>query len=139
MTMESTELHEGATGDGTPYPLDPLTGAEIESAAAIITDSEYCSPTTKFVMIQLAEPDKNAELTLRRSDRRTAAGIRHDVRRRGEDDLRGSRRPDGQGDRLVDADPRPVPVLSRRAHDGSRGEGQGGSAVAGGHAQAWRH
>jgi primary-amine oxidase len=26
-------------------------------------DSEYSTPTTKFVMIQLAEPDKNPELT----------------------------------------------------------------------------
>src|ERR1700709_1827989 len=66
MTMESTELHEGSTSDGTPYPLDPLTGTEIESAAAIITDSEYCTPTTKFVMIQLAEPAKNGELTFER-------------------------------------------------------------------------
>ena len=63
MTMESTELHEGSAGESTPYPLDPLTGAEIESAAEIITGSEYWTPTTKFVMIQLAEPDKNAELT----------------------------------------------------------------------------
>ncbi len=43
--------------------LDPLTGAEIESAAAVIVDSEYSTPTTKFVMIQLAEPDKNPDLT----------------------------------------------------------------------------
>ena len=63
MTMESTELRDGATGDRTPYPLDPLTGSEIESAAAIITDSEYSTATTKFVMIQLAEPAKNPELT----------------------------------------------------------------------------
>ena len=63
MTMESTELHEGTTGDATPYPLDPLTGAEIASAAAVIMDSEYSTPTTKFVMIQLAEPDKNPGLT----------------------------------------------------------------------------
>ncbi len=63
MTMESTELHQGETGDRAPYPLDPLTGSEIESAGAIITDSEYSTATTKFVMIQLAEPAKNAELT----------------------------------------------------------------------------
>ena len=63
MTMESTELHEGTSGGGTSYPLDPLTGAEVEAAAAIITDSEYCTPTAKFVMIQLAEPDKMPALT----------------------------------------------------------------------------
>src|ERR1700742_1183215 len=63
MTMDSTELREGTTGDQTPYPLDPLSGAEIESAATIVMDSEYSTPTTKFVMIQLAEPDKNADLT----------------------------------------------------------------------------
>ena len=45
------------------YPLDPLTGAEIEAAAAIVTDSEYCTPTLKFVMIQLAEPAKTPTLT----------------------------------------------------------------------------
>jgi len=39
MTMESTELHEGETGDRAPYQLVPLTGAEIESAAAIVMDS----------------------------------------------------------------------------------------------------
>ena len=48
------------------YPLDPLTGAEIETAAAVITDSEYATPTLKFVMIQLAEPDKTAGADLRR-------------------------------------------------------------------------
>ena len=63
MTMDSTALHADATDDSTRYPLDPLTGAEIESASAIITDSEYSTPTMRFVMIQLAEPDKTPELT----------------------------------------------------------------------------
>jgi primary-amine oxidase len=63
MTMDSTALRADRTGDGTSYPLDPLTGAEIEAAAAIIMDSEYSTPTLKFVMIQLAEPTKARELT----------------------------------------------------------------------------
>ena len=58
MTMESTVPSTEATDDTTRYPLDPLTGAEIETAAAVISDSEYCTPTLKFVMIQLAEPAK---------------------------------------------------------------------------------
>ena len=63
MTMDSTALRADTTGDQTSYPLDPLTGAEIQSAAAIVKESEYSTPTTRFVMIQLAEPDKTAELT----------------------------------------------------------------------------
>ncbi|MDZ4232630.1 MAG: tyramine oxidase, partial [Dietzia sp.] len=63
MTMDSTVLSEPGTGDSVRYPLDPLSGSEIESAARIISGSEYGTPTLKFVMIQLAEPDKNAELT----------------------------------------------------------------------------
>ena len=43
--------------------MDPLSGAEIEAAAAIITGSEYATPTLKFVMVQLAEPAKTATLT----------------------------------------------------------------------------
>ena len=43
--------------------MDPLSGVEIEAAAAIITGSEYATPTLKFVMIQLAEPAKTATLT----------------------------------------------------------------------------
>ncbi|HVQ53452.1 MAG TPA: tyramine oxidase, partial [Mycobacterium sp.] len=63
MTMDSTMLSTPETGDAVRYPLDPLTGAEIESAARIISGSEYGTPTLKFVMIQLAEPDKTPELT----------------------------------------------------------------------------
>ncbi len=63
MTMEDSRARSadpaGATG---PYPLDPLTGAEIE-AAAVVTASEYATPTLKFVMIQLAEPAKTSALT----------------------------------------------------------------------------
>jgi primary-amine oxidase len=58
MTMESTVPSTEAFDNTSRYPLDPLTGAEIETAAAVITDSEYATPTLKFVMIQLAEPDK---------------------------------------------------------------------------------
>ncbi|MBW8711798.1 MAG: tyramine oxidase, partial [Mycobacterium sp.] len=63
MTMESTVPSTGAIDNTARYPLDPLTGAEIETAAAVITDSEYATPTLKFVMIQLAEPDKTPALT----------------------------------------------------------------------------
>ena len=63
MTMESTVPSTDAIDNASRYPLDPLTGAEIETAATVISDSEYATPTLKFVMIQLAEPDKAAELT----------------------------------------------------------------------------
>ena len=63
MTMESTVPSTEAIDNPARYPLDPLTGAEIETAAAVITDSEYATPTLKFVMIQLAEPGKTPELT----------------------------------------------------------------------------
>ncbi|MDQ1548541.1 MAG: primary-amine oxidase, partial [Microbacteriaceae bacterium] len=63
MTMESTVPSTEAIDNTARYPLDPLTGAEIETAAAVITDSEYATPTLKFVMIQLAEPDKPSSLT----------------------------------------------------------------------------
>src|SRR5258707_10682163 len=63
MTMESTVSSTEAT-DTSRYPLDPLTGAEIETAAAVITDSEYSTPTLKFGMIQLAEPGKTPELAV---------------------------------------------------------------------------
>jgi len=63
MTLDSTTLSADATEDKTNYPLDPLSGAEIQSAAAIVMASEYASPTLKFVMIHLAEPAKTADLT----------------------------------------------------------------------------
>ena len=63
MTMESTVPGTDEMDSTSRYPLDPLTGAEVETAAAVITDSEYGTPTLKFVMIQLAEPDKTPELT----------------------------------------------------------------------------
>src|SRR5690242_953166 len=63
MTMESTVPSTEAMDNASRYPLDPLTGTEIETAAAVITDSEYATPTLKFVMIQLAEPEKTPELT----------------------------------------------------------------------------
>jgi primary-amine oxidase len=63
MTMESTVPSTEAIDNTPRYPLDPLTGAEIETAAAVITDSQYATPTLRFVMIQLAEPDKTPQLT----------------------------------------------------------------------------
>lgn len=63
MTMDSTALRSDAAAGHTGYPLDPLSGVEIESAAAIVAASEYATDTLRFVMIQLAEPEKNAALT----------------------------------------------------------------------------
>ena len=63
MTMDSTLLPAESTDATSRYPLDPLTGAEIEAAAAVITESDYATPTLKFVMIQLAEPAKTAALS----------------------------------------------------------------------------
>ncbi len=63
MTMDSTLVPTESTDGATRYPLDPLTGAEIEAAAAVITESSYATATLKFVMIQLAEPAKNAALS----------------------------------------------------------------------------
>ncbi|PRC47565.1 tyramine oxidase, partial [Mycobacterium sp. ITM-2017-0098] len=63
MTMEDIALSADPTAGVHHYPLDPLSGAEIEAAAAIIMASEYGTPTLKFVMIQLAEPAKTASLT----------------------------------------------------------------------------
>ncbi|MCW2514032.1 MAG: tynA1, partial [Mycobacterium sp.] len=63
MTLDSTTLSADATEDKTNYPLDPLSGNEIQTAAAIVMASEYASSTLKFVMIHLAEPAKTAELT----------------------------------------------------------------------------
>ncbi|MDT5015953.1 MAG: primary-amine oxidase, partial [Mycobacterium sp.] len=48
--MESTVPSTEAIDNTARYPLDPLAGAEIETAAAVITDSEYATPTLKFVM-----------------------------------------------------------------------------------------
>lgn len=63
MTMEHSVLGSELTEGATRYPLDPLSGAEIEAAAAVISESDYATATLKFVMISLAEPAKAAELT----------------------------------------------------------------------------
>src|SRR5215469_13915227 len=47
----------------TTHPLDPLSGAEIEKAAAVIKASEHATGTLRFVMISLQEPPKPATLT----------------------------------------------------------------------------
>jgi primary-amine oxidase len=61
--MDGVARTKQAKGDAAKYPLDPLDGSEIEVAARVITNSEYKTPTMYFVMIQLAEPHKTAELT----------------------------------------------------------------------------
>lgn len=63
MTVNSNVLQSHSTDGSVAYPLDPLSGAEIEATAAIIMDSEYATPTLKFVMISLAEPAKTPTLT----------------------------------------------------------------------------
>ena len=44
------------------HPLDPLSGGEIERAAAIVKASEHATETLRFVMISLEEPPKPAAL-----------------------------------------------------------------------------
>src|SRR3954465_9669776 len=63
MTMDSTVLSRALPDARGGSPAPPLTGAEIQTAATIVTESDYATPTLKFVMIQLAEPEKNAQLT----------------------------------------------------------------------------
>ncbi len=123
MTMDSTVLGTELTEDATRYPLDPLTGAEIEAAAAVITGSDYATPTLKFVMIQPGRARQDRRVDVRRVTG-AAAGVRDDVRRRGQADLRGGRRHRCARHRLVDADSRPLPVLPGRAHDRGGGEGR---------------
>ncbi len=52
----------------TTYPLDPLTGAEIEAAAAILTAARPFPDTAKFVLITLDEPVKPATLAFDPAD-----------------------------------------------------------------------
>lgn len=47
----------------TRHPLDPLSGAEIEKASAVVKEDVRAPETTRFVMISLAEPDKTPTLT----------------------------------------------------------------------------
>ena len=134
MTMESTVPSTDAVDNASRYPLDPLTGAEIETAATVISDSEYATPTLKFVMIQLAEPDKTAELTFEGIVDVPQTGVRDHVRRRGQAGLRGGRRPRRACHRLVEVGAGPLPVLPRRAHDRRGRSGAGRCSLAGGDA-----
>lgn len=63
MTMDSTALRGDTATGSIGYPLDPLSGAEMEGAAAIVGESQHATPTLRFVMIQLAEPPKSKSLT----------------------------------------------------------------------------
>ena len=83
MTMESTGRSDGRPVTAHPYPLDPLTGAEIEAAAAIITDSEYCTPTAEIRDDPAGGAGQDARPDVRGGDGRAEAGVRHHVRRRG--------------------------------------------------------
>jgi len=54
-----TASREAADATETdPLSTGPLSGAEIMAAAKVIASPEYGTPTLKFVMIQLAEPEK---------------------------------------------------------------------------------
>jgi primary-amine oxidase len=47
-----------------PHPLDPLTAAEVRQATALIRDASSLplGPRTRFVLVELAEPEKGAFL-----------------------------------------------------------------------------
>ncbi len=70
----------------------PSAGAEIQAAAAIVKESDYATATLKFVMIQLAEPDKNEQLTFESLTDVPRRAFLHHVRRRGQAGLRIGRR-----------------------------------------------
>ncbi|TIC82672.1 primary-amine oxidase [Nocardioides sp. GY 10127] len=52
------------SASSAPHPLDPLTGAEIEAAAAVVKAADGATDSMSFVMISLHEPPKKADLTL---------------------------------------------------------------------------
>ena len=55
-------IGEPLGGHAAAHPLDPLSGSEIERAAAIVRASEHATETLRFVMISLEEPPKPATL-----------------------------------------------------------------------------
>ncbi|MBE9373838.1 primary-amine oxidase [Saccharopolyspora sp. HNM0983] len=57
-----TALGETTTRAGTPlpaHPLEPLTGAEIEAASALVRGDARFAPAARFVYVELAEPGKD--------------------------------------------------------------------------------
>jgi primary-amine oxidase len=56
------ETGHDAPPPAAPHPLDPLSAGEIRAAAAILRSQAELTPTTRFVMISLAEPPKPADL-----------------------------------------------------------------------------
>ena len=83
MTMDSTALHARHHGRPNPVPAGPAdAGAEIETAAAVITDSEYCDADTEIRDDPACGAGQDAALTFEGGDGCAATGVRHDVRRR---------------------------------------------------------
>ena len=59
--------------DATGHPLDPLTAAEIEQAAALITGRYAAGPQWRFASVELTEPGKDALASARPVPREAAA------------------------------------------------------------------
>jgi primary-amine oxidase len=78
MAVDTALADPTSAAPGTPHPLDPLTGAEIERAAAIVQGSDHTSATLRFVMISLAEPPKPASLEFDEIPPRKAFTVAYD-------------------------------------------------------------
>src|SRR3954470_4076602 len=78
MAVDTALADPGTAASGSSHPLDPLTGAEIERAAAIVQDSDHTSATLRFVMISLAEPPKPADLVFETLPARKAFVVSYD-------------------------------------------------------------
>jgi primary-amine oxidase len=62
MAVDTEFIGASAAPRAAAHPLDPLTGAEIEHCASIVTASDHASEPLRFVMISLAEPAKQPVL-----------------------------------------------------------------------------
>ncbi|UDY24805.1 primary-amine oxidase [Nocardioides sp. Kera G14] len=62
MTLDTPIAPTDSPGAATSHPLDPLSGPEIERAAALTKADPRSTETLKFVMISLEEPAKPATL-----------------------------------------------------------------------------
>jgi len=69
------------TASAADHPLDPLTDAEIRTAVAALRAADRIDKSSRFSVIKLAEPDKQAVLAWRpeaKFPRRAFAAVRHD-------------------------------------------------------------
>jgi primary-amine oxidase len=82
MAVDTALAEPNTAAPGTPHPLDPLTGAEIERAAALVQASDHTSDTLRFVMISLAEPAKPASLVFDETPPRKAFVVAYDNARK---------------------------------------------------------